>query len=67
MREALAAEYIGISALTLRVLRGKRDFPHPVQLTPGRIVWLREDLDAFLDRKAGRRVPLLEENEWMTA
>lgn len=54
MREELAAEYVGLSVSSIRVARTRRDFPEPVTLTPGRIVYLREDLDAYLDRKAGR-------------
>lgn len=60
MPESIAAEYVGLSVSTIRAARVRRDFPDPVQLTPGRIVYLREDLDAYLDRKAGRVVPLSE-------
>lgn len=56
MREADAAEYVGLSVSTLRKAGVK-----PVQLTPGRVVYLREDLDSFLDRAAGRTAPA---DEW---
>ncbi len=67
MSEALAAEYVGLSVSTIRAARVRRDFPEPVPLTPGRIVYLREDLDAYLDRKAGRSAPLSEADAWMQA
>lgn len=66
MRETDAAEYVGLSVSTIRGLRAQRDFPAPIQLTAGRVVWLREDLDAWLDRRAGR-VAGPPENEWMNA
>jgi predicted DNA-binding transcriptional regulator AlpA len=49
-----AARYIGLSVSTLRaeVIAGRA--PKPIRLTRRRLVWLREDLDAYLDRAAGR-------------
>jgi hypothetical protein len=35
-----------------------------VQLTAGRVVWLRDDLDAWLDAKAGR-VAEATEADWL--
>lgn len=61
MREPMAAEYIGLSVTALR-----RTGVKSVQLTPGRIVYLREDLDAFLDRAAGKQ-SVSDGNEWLTA
>jgi predicted DNA-binding transcriptional regulator AlpA len=54
MREALAADYVGLSSSTFRREWSEGRAPGPVHLTPGRQVWLREDLDQWLDRKAGR-------------
>lgn len=54
MREALAADYVGLSFSTFRREWSEGRAPTPVHLTPGRQVWLREDLDQWLDRKAGR-------------
>ena len=51
----LAAEYVGLSGSTIQAERKAGRFPQPVKLTPGRIVWYREDLDAWLDQKGGRR------------
>ena len=69
LSEPLAAEYVGLSVTTVRTLRTALDFPAPVKLTPGRIVFLREDLDAWLDRRAGKvtRVDPDEEDgsEWL--
>lgn len=47
---ALAAAYVGLSPSTIRTLPG---FPPPVALIPGRVVWMREALDRWLDVKAG--------------
>ena len=47
----LAAAYVGLSVTSIYRLA---DFPAPVHLSPGRIAWLREDLDRWLDAKAGR-------------
>lgn len=54
MREPLAAEYVGLSFSTFRREWTESRAPGPVLLTRGRQVWLREDLDRWLDRKAGR-------------
>ena len=67
MPEPDAAAYVGLSVSSIRAARGRRDFPEPAQLTPGRIVYLREDLDAFLDRKAGRTAISYGEKAWMEA
>lgn len=53
LREDLAAAYIGLSITTFRRERSEGRAPKPVHLTPGRQVWLREDLDNWLDQKAG--------------
>ena len=63
----MAAEYVGLSVSAIRAARGRRDFPDSIQLTPGRIIYLREDLDAYLDRKAGRAVPSSGAEAWMQA
>ncbi len=64
MRQSLAAAYLGLSEATFRV-QVASEVP-PVQLTPGRAVWLRDDLDAYLDRKAGRSAAAAGD-EWMQA
>ena len=46
----------GWSAGTIRRLMKVNDFPEAVRLSPKRIVWLRDDLDRWLDAKAGREV-----------
>lgn len=58
---ATAAEYVGLSASTVRRLCGAGEFPKPVNITDARIAWLKEDLDAWLDMKAGKvRAPALD-------
>ena len=51
LQEELAAAYVGLSQTSFR------SYVMPVvrriALTPGRFVFLREDLDAWLDSKAG--------------
>lgn len=62
MREDIAAEYVGLSPATLRSQVAA------TRLTPGRIVYLKEDLDAYLDRKAGRSPTFSQDGrEWMEA
>lgn len=65
LSEPLAAAYVGLSESTFRA----QVIPEvkPVALTKGRQVWLREDLDAWLDRKAGRGQPSDSGSEWMAA
>jgi hypothetical protein len=74
LREELAAAYIGVSPSLLRREVAADRAPHPVQVTAGRLVYLREDLDAYLDRLAGRpeasgsRTPELDAvSEWDAA
>ena len=56
LREREAAYYVGLSPSTFRRETDAGRLPGPVSLTPGRQVWLREHLDAYLDRAAGLRV-----------
>ncbi len=59
-----AARYVGLAPSTIRTLDG---FPEPVHLTRRRKVYLREDLDTWLDRKAGRHTSAEPGREWMEA
>ena len=45
----LAASYVGISEALLRRESAAGRAPPAVKMAPGRIVWLREDLDRWLD------------------
>jgi predicted DNA-binding transcriptional regulator AlpA len=54
MSVELAAAYVGLSVSTVYRLVGESDFAKKRWLTAGRAVFFREDLDAWLDRKAGR-------------
>lgn len=38
--------------------------PPPVKVSPRRKIWLREDLDAWLDRVAGKKAPD-QDNPWL--
>jgi predicted DNA-binding transcriptional regulator AlpA len=58
----LAAAYVGLSVTTIRHLPG---FPAPVPLSPGRVAYLREDLDRWLDQRAGR-TGKPDGSEWLT-
>lgn len=64
MRVELAAAYCGISRSSLHALADAGDAPKPVKLTAGIAVWLREDLDAWLDRRAGRAPASPQRNTW---
>ena len=50
-----AAQYVGLGKTTWQELVDKGDAPQPVDLTPGRKVWLIEELDHWLDERAARR------------
>jgi hypothetical protein len=66
MHADLAAAYAGLSVTGLRVEVAAGSVAKPVRLTPGRLVHLREHLDAYLDRKAGI-APAGDGSEWMNA
>ena len=52
LSQPLAAAYTGLSEGSFRA-HVMKEVP-PVRLSKKRIAWLREDLDAWLDRKAGK-------------
>jgi predicted DNA-binding transcriptional regulator AlpA len=52
LAQPLAAAYVSLSEASFRV-HVMKEVP-PVRLTNRRIAWLRDDLDAWLDRRAGR-------------
>lgn len=54
MSDDLAAAYTGVSVTTFRAEVAAGRAPAPIRLTLKRIAWLREDLDGWLDRLAGR-------------
>lgn len=54
--EGWAAVYVGqLSVSAFRTEVGAGRIPAAVQITSGRKAWLIEDLDAYLDGKAGKR------------
>lgn len=67
LREELAAEYVGLSVPTLRREVAAGRAPKPTRLTRGRQVWLRDDLDAWLDRMAGRAPASAAADPWQEA
>jgi predicted DNA-binding transcriptional regulator AlpA len=63
LREEWAAAYVGMSASLFRTAVASE--VSPVRLSKTRVAWLREDLDAWLDRRAGRVAGSTEpENPW---
>jgi predicted DNA-binding transcriptional regulator AlpA len=63
LRADLAAAYVGLGETTFREVVAT-EVP-PVRLTEKRVAWLREDLDRWLDRRAGRgATPGGEPNPW---
>lgn len=62
LRPELAAAYLGLSPSAFYAGPG-RDV-EPVQLTPRIKAWLREDLDAWLDKRRLTAPPSAEENPW---
>ena len=67
LKEDLAAAYVGLSVSTIRAERGAGRFPTPIALTAGRMVYLRDDLDFYLDRKAGHVLASSDGREWLEA
>lgn len=47
---------VSLSQSTIYVMMAKGAFPKPFELTPGRVAWIEEDIDAWLAEKAGRIV-----------
>lgn len=62
MGAALAAAYLDLSVTTFH--RTVAPQLQSVQLTPGRVAWLREDLDRWVDARAGRVPASAEVNPW---
>lgn len=62
LHEAWAAAYLSLSPTTFRT-SVVPEVP-PVRLTPGRVGWLRKDLDKWLAKKAGIEAALETPNPW---
>ena len=54
MRLEVAAAYLGLSPSSLSAAAKAGTAPKPIRITPGRIIWLKDDLDAWLNKQAGR-------------
>jgi hypothetical protein len=65
LSDQLAASYVGLGVTTFREAMAEAGVT-AVWLTRGRRVWLREDLDRWLDGRAGRVPALQEDNPWPT-
>ncbi len=48
---------VSLSQSTIYAMIAKGNFPKPFELTPGRVGWIEEDIDAWLAAKAGRNLP----------
>jgi hypothetical protein len=71
MCEDLAAAYVGLSVTTIRKFRAANDFPAPIRprLNGAPIkkpLYLREQLDAWLDQQAGAATASQGGDPWMT-
>jgi predicted DNA-binding transcriptional regulator AlpA len=64
MKEQLAAYYVGLAATTFRKEVTEDRAPKPIRLTGGRQVWLKDDLDKWLDQAAGKKPSPTEPDEW---
>jgi predicted DNA-binding transcriptional regulator AlpA len=60
----LAAGYVGISRATFQREVEAGNAPKPIRITQGRNIWLREQLDRWLDSRAGTVPASLEHNPW---
>ncbi len=58
LRAELAALYVGVSESWWLAAVKAGEAPAAIYLTPRLPVWLREDLDAWLDARAGRAAAL---------
>lgn len=59
-----AAAYVGLGTSTFRREVVAGNAPRPVHPVPGRAVWRRADLDAWLDRLAGDVAASAAANPW---
>ncbi len=64
LRAELAASYVGMGASAWLSMVRRSEAPDPVYLSARIPVWLREDLDAWLDAKAGRTAASPASNPW---
>lgn len=60
LRAELAAAYVGLSTASF----ARHCAVAPIQVTPHLKAWLREDLDRWLDERAGRVAGSAEVNPW---
>ncbi|WP_029606397.1 helix-turn-helix transcriptional regulator [Kozakia baliensis] len=60
-----AAKYLGISEASFRATVGK--VVPPIYMSPQRPVWLRDQLDRWVNEKAGIVTPGIEQDELMDA
>ncbi len=65
LREDLAAGYVGLSEAAFRSEVKAGRAPQPVRITRARLIWLRDDLDRYLDRLAGHAAPSEQVNPWL--
>ena len=66
MKVEIAAAYIGLSISTFLSLVAGGRAPWPTWITPGRKIWLREDLDLWLDRMRGdKETAKVEPEAWL--
>ena len=63
MKDDLAAAYVQMGETLFREVM-ERDGVKPLRPTPGRKLWRRKDLDAWLDRQAGEVAGFTEDNPW---
>lgn len=67
LRAELAALYVGVSEAWWHAAVKAGNAPAPIYLTPRLPIWLREDLDAWLDARAGRDAASSAVNPWDAA
>jgi len=62
----VAASYVSLSVSTFRKEVQKGRAPKPHRITEGRLIWLLEDLNVYLDRIAGRNESYQDgRNDWL--
>ena len=66
MKEDVAASYVGLSPSAFLRAVGAGKLPQPEWITRGRRIWLKDDLDDFLDRLF-KRSSNAEADRWIEA
>ena len=54
--KAVQARVGNFSSVTAWRMRRKKQFPEPVRITPGRVAWYADEIDAWIESRSSGRV-----------